>query len=109
MLTMEIATDSMCIQGNLASIAESMGATHKLDLTSDVTHLIVGNVDTAKYKYVAKQRTDVRVLPTQWIEAMRALWMGGEDMDVEKEEIKHRLPAFYGLRICLTGIEDGGL
>ena len=85
-----------------------MGAIHKLDLTSDVSHLIVGNVDTAKYKYVAKQRTDVRVLPPQWIEVMRALWMGGEDMNTEKEEAQHRLPTFYELRICLTGIEDGG-
>ncbi|KAI9667562.1 MAG: hypothetical protein M1821_000378 [Bathelium mastoideum] len=93
-------------QGRLALIAESMGAIHKLDLTSDVTHLIVGNVDTAKYKYVAKQRTDVKVLPPQWIEAMRALWIKDEKMDVEEEEARHRLPTFHGLRICLTGVED---
>ena len=90
-------------------MAESMGAIHKLDLTSDVTHLIVGNVDTAKYKYVAKQRTDVKVLPPEWIDTIRTRWMGGEDFDIEKEEIKHRLSTFYELRICLTGVEDGEL
>ncbi|KAL9073518.1 MAG: hypothetical protein Q9157_004723 [Trypethelium eluteriae] len=83
-----------------------MGAIHKLDLTSDVTHLIVGNVDTAKYKFTAKQRADIKVLPPEWIEAMRMLWIGGEDIDIEKEELRHRLPTFSGLRICLTGVED---
>ena len=89
-------------------MAEAMGASHKLDLTSDVTHLIVGNIDTAKYKYVAKQRPDVKVLSPQWIEAMRILWLKDEDVNVEEEEIKFRLPTFHGMRICLTGIEDCG-
>ncbi|KAF2238856.1 hypothetical protein EV356DRAFT_528752 [Viridothelium virens] len=93
-------------RGKLVNIAQAMGAIHKLDLTSDVTHLIVGNVDTAKYKFTAKQRADIKVLPPEWIEAMRMLWIGGEDIDIEKEELRHRLPTFSGLRICLTGVED---
>ena len=41
-------------QIRLADTAQQMGATHKLDLTGEVTHLIVGDIDTPKYKYVAK-------------------------------------------------------
>jgi DNA replication regulator DPB11 len=83
-----------------------MGAIHKLDLTSDVTHLIVGNVDTAKYKYVAKQRPDVKVLGVRWVEVMGDLWKNAQHINVEEEEQKHRLPAFFDLRICLTGFDS---
>ena len=43
-------------QSDLASIAEQMGAVHKFDLTSDVTHLNVRAYDNPKYKFVAKSR-----------------------------------------------------
>ena len=83
-----------------------MGAAHKLDLTSDVTHLIVGDTDTPKYKYVARERPDVKVLMPEWIEAVRDVWMQGGETDVEALEAEYRLPTFAGLRICLTGFED---
>jgi DNA replication regulator DPB11 len=83
-----------------------MGATIKLDLTSDVTHLIVGNTSSAKYRYVAKSREDVRVLLPAWLDAMRTEWMKGGDVDVAALEQQYRLPAFYGLRICLTGFDN---
>lgn len=83
-----------------------MGATSKLDLTSDVTHLIVGDIDTPKYKYVAKERPDVKVLKGEWVEAVRTSWLEGGDTDVEALEREHCLPTFAGLRICLTGFED---
>ncbi|KAF2649269.1 hypothetical protein K491DRAFT_698238 [Lophiostoma macrostomum CBS 122681] len=90
----------------LASIGAQMGATIKLDLTSDVTHLIVGNISSAKYRYVAKAREDVRVLTPEWLEALRALWMEGDDVDVAALEREYRLPTFYGLNICLTGFDN---
>lgn len=83
-----------------------MGAVHKYDLTSDVTHLIVGDTDTPKYKFVAKERPDVKVLLPTWIEAVRASWLEGGTTDVAATEERFRLPIFSGLRICLTGFED---
>lgn len=84
-----------------------MGATIKLDLTSDVTHLVAGNTDSAKYRYVAKLREDVKVLSPSWLEALRDVWMeGDDDMDVAGLEKQYRLPTFYGLRICLTGFDN---
>ncbi|KAF2009075.1 hypothetical protein BU24DRAFT_468471 [Aaosphaeria arxii CBS 175.79] len=90
----------------LAAIGAQMGATIKLDLTSDVTHLIVGSTNSAKYRYVAKSREDVKVLAPEWLEALRTIWMEGEDVDVEGMEKQYKLPAFYGLKICLTGFDD---
>ncbi|KAJ9637879.1 protein kinase activating protein dpb11 [Coniosporium tulheliwenetii] len=83
-----------------------MGAIHKYDLTSDVTHLIVGNIDTPKYKYVAKNRPDVKVVTPAWVGAVRDSWMEGGDTDVEALENEYRVPTFSGLRICVTGFED---
>jgi hypothetical protein len=83
-----------------------MGATIKLDLTSDVTHLIVGNINSAKYRYVAKAREDVRVLTPEWLEALRTVWMEGDDVDVAALEKEYRLPTFFGLKICLTGFDN---
>ncbi|KAL9120359.1 MAG: hypothetical protein Q9187_003085 [Circinaria calcarea] len=83
-----------------------MGAVNKLDLTSDVTHLIVGFTDTPKYKYVAKERPDVKCLLPEWIEAVRESWMRGGETEVEALEVEYRLPTFAGLRVCVTGFED---
>ncbi|KAH7139065.1 hypothetical protein B0J11DRAFT_34395 [Dendryphion nanum] len=84
-----------------------MGASIKLDLTSDVTHLIAGNVESAKYRYVAKSRQDVRVLAPEWLEALRKEWMSGDDnVDVRSLEEQYRLPIFHGLKICLTGFDN---
>ncbi|KAL5363375.1 BRCT domain-containing protein [Aspergillus floccosus] len=90
----------------LATIASQMGATHKFDLTSDVTHLIVGETNTPKYKFVARERSDVIVLKPEWIEAVRQSWMQGDDTDIRALEELHRLPTFAGLSICITGFED---
>lgn len=90
----------------LADIATQMGAIHKFDLTSDVTHLIVGDTDTPKYKFVARERTDVKCLLPTWIEAVRDSWIAGGETDVELLEAEHILPAFHGLKICVTGFED---
>ncbi|PVH95253.1 hypothetical protein DM02DRAFT_691108 [Periconia macrospinosa] len=90
----------------LGVIGAQMGAVIKLDLTSDVTHLVVGNINSAKYRYVAKSRDDVKVLDPQWLAALRNVWMEGGDVDVAALEEQYRLPTFYGLKICLTGFDD---
>ncbi|KAB8360582.1 hypothetical protein FH972_024322 [Carpinus fangiana] len=83
-----------------------MGAVHKLDLTSDVTHLIVGKVDTPKYQYVAKERPDVKVVLPDWVAAVRDKWTEGGDVDIAALEEQYRLPTFHDLHICVTGFED---
>lgn len=90
----------------LANVASDMGAIHRLDLTTDVTHLIVGNIDTPKYKHVAKERPDIHVLKPQWIDAIRQAWTEGGDVDVDRLVEQHRLPTFSDLQICVTGFED---
>lgn len=93
-------------QTELSCMGAQMGAQIKLDLTSDVTHLIVGNTNSAKYRYVAKAREDVKVLLPEWVHAVQEVWMAGEDVKVPELEERWRLPTFYGLKICLTGFDD---
>ncbi|KAM5467360.1 protein kinase activating protein dpb11 [Microsporum audouinii] len=93
-------------RSQLADVACQMGAIHKFDLTSDVTHLIVGDINTPKYKYVAKERTDVKVLRAEWVEAVRSSWILGGDTDIHALEVEYRLPTFFGLSICITGFEN---
>ena len=93
-------------QGQLAATATEMGALHKYDLTSDVTHLIIGETNTPKYKYVARERSDVKILRVDWVEAVRAAWMLGGDVDLPSLEQEYKFPTFAGLSICLTGFED---
>jgi DNA replication regulator DPB11 len=83
-----------------------MGADHKYDLTSDVTHLVVGGLDTSKYKYVAKERPDVKVVLPAFVEAVKESWMKGGGTDVEALELEFRLPTLHNLNICVTGFEN---
>jgi len=84
-----------------------MGATHRTDLTSDVTHLIVGDLDTPKYKYVAKNRLDVKVVNASWVDAMHEKWIAGEDIKVWEYEKTHRFLPLHGLMVSVTNIADG--
>ncbi|TVY83647.1 S-M checkpoint control protein rad4 [Lachnellula suecica] len=90
----------------LVEYATQMGASHLLDLTSDVTHLIVGSHNTPKYKYVAKERPDVKPMALSWIEAVRDLWIQDKEIDVEALEKEHRLPTFASLKFSMTGCDD---
>lgn len=97
---------STYVQSELAMIAGEMGATHKLDLTSDVTHLIIGEVNTAKYRFVARERPDVTVVRPEWIQSARESWTQGEDTDIRALENEYKFPVFGDLSICVTGFED---
>ncbi|CAD0025743.1 unnamed protein product [Aureobasidium pullulans] len=94
------------LRDKLNDLAKSMGAVHRLDLTADVTHLIVGNIDTPKCKHTAKERPDIHVLKPEWINAIRKAYMEDQDIDVDALAQEYRLPVFYNLHICVTGFED---
>ena len=93
-------------QDEIHKTATQMGALCFFDLTVQVTHLIIGNVSTAKYSYVAKERPDVKVLLPGFVEAARTAWMAGDEIDILALEEDHRAPAFFGLQICLTGFSN---
>jgi DNA replication regulator DPB11 len=84
-----------------------MGAVHKFDLTSDVTHLLVGDVNTLKYKYVAKERPDVKVVRPEWVGAVRDSWLDGGETNVLELEEKYKVLPFHSYKICVTGFDDG--
>ncbi|EPS39230.1 hypothetical protein H072_7019 [Dactylellina haptotyla CBS 200.50] len=94
------------IRAEITKKATDLGATWKQDLTSDATHLIVGDVTTTKYRYVAKQRPDVKPMKTSFIERAHEAWVSGEDIPVYQLEVDHAFPPFTGLRLCLTNIND---
>lgn len=83
-----------------------MGATTRADLTGDATHLIVGDLNTPKYQYVAKERPDVQPMTMEWIEAVRELWINDQPIDFEALEKRHKLPTLAWLRFSMTGCED---
>ncbi|KAK4946705.1 protein kinase activating protein dpb11 [Elasticomyces elasticus] len=89
-----------------ADLAVQMGAEHKLDLTSDTTHLIVGSTDTAKYQYVAREREDIKVLRPEWIEAVRERWINDLALNLDALAQEYRVPTLAGLKICITGFDD---
>ncbi|KAK0264300.1 protein kinase activating protein dpb11 [Friedmanniomyces endolithicus] len=93
-------------QGVDNHVASRMGATFRLDLTTDVTHLIVGSITTPKYRYVAKSRPDIKVVSIDWLEAVRQAYMKGDDVDVVELEEEHKLGVFHGLQICVTGFDN---
>lgn len=97
------------LRSQLAATATEMGAQHQFDLTSDVTHMIVGETNTAKYKYVARERGDVKVLRAEWVQAVREAWVsGGDDVDLETLEAEYKFPTLEGLKVCLTGFDEMG-
>jgi DNA replication regulator DPB11 len=93
-----------------------MGGVLTLNLTSDVTHLLVEVSHppttahlTAKYNFVAANLQDVRVLEPAWLEAVHQLWMAGKKINLLALEKKYKLPIFAGLSVCLTGFKEGKL
>ncbi|KAK5085621.1 protein kinase activating protein dpb11 [Lithohypha guttulata] len=93
-------------RSHLAEWAEELGADHSLDLTSDVTHLLVGATDSDKYRYVARDREDVKVLLPEFLAAVRALWMEDQPIDLNALEAEYKVPTLFGLKISFTGFGD---
>ncbi|KAM3423198.1 hypothetical protein BST61_g648 [Cercospora zeina] len=94
------------VRTRVADMAMQMGATHKLDLTSEVTHLLVGSIATPKYRYVARERPDIKVLGPEFVVRVRDAWIEGGEVDVRKFEDESRMKTFAGLEMCLTGFND---
>ncbi len=113
---------TLCIQTEIDQKVVELGGVHKYDLTPDVTHLIVGDYDTPKYRHVARERPDIKPMDAGWIQAMLETWKNAEDVDFAKLEAEYRLkpldkcgaaPALPGqepehdsLLVCLTGFGE---
>ncbi|ETS83413.1 hypothetical protein PFICI_05289 [Pestalotiopsis fici W106-1] len=106
-----------------ANRVKELGGVHKYDLTPDVTHLIVGDYDTAKYRHVARERPDIKAMAASWISAVRSYWVKDQEFDYNALEAEHQLKPFESsgglamsnvpeeqerqkLLICLTGFEE---
>lgn len=119
---MEADKSPVRVQSEIASKAAELGGVHKYDLTPDVTHLIVGEYDTPKYRHVAKERPDIKSMAVGWVDAVRNLWVKDEQIDFGALERTWCLGAFETggghidgdggigpkerLLCCLTGFED---
>ncbi|KAK1981945.1 BRCA1 C terminus domain-containing protein [Colletotrichum cereale] len=107
----------------IAKKTEELGGIHKYDLTPDVTHLVVGDYDTPKYRHVAKERNDIKAMDARWIDVVGELWMKDADIDfaaLEREwqlkpletcgdviDLENPTEAKRGtLLICMTGFDD---
>ncbi|KAK8007705.1 MSF1 domain containing protein [Apiospora arundinis] len=107
----------------IATRTADLGGVHKYDLTPDVTHLIVGDYDTPKYRHVARERPDIKPMAVGWINAVRSLWVEDQDMDFAALEAEWQLKPFEArganpdsphpeerepgrLLVCLTGFEE---
>ncbi|KAM0200850.1 hypothetical protein ACHAPA_004848 [Fusarium lateritium] len=106
-----------------AKVAE-LGGIHKYDLTPDVTHLIVGDYDTPKYRHVARERPDIKAMDAAWIEDLNEIWKNDDEIDYRQLENKYQLKPLEkrgidptvqpqqgeatrdSLLICLTGFGD---
>lgn len=103
-------------RAEIALKAAELGGTHKYDLTPDVTHLIVGEYDTPKYRHVAKERPDIKPMAAGWIDAICSLFTMAEPINFKALETEWRLKTFETdggngrgrgkLLICLTGFDD---
>ncbi|KAI1114595.1 hypothetical protein F5Y14DRAFT_413895 [Nemania sp. NC0429] len=113
-------------RSEIAQRTADMGGVHKYDLTPDVTHLIVGDYSTPKYRHVAKERPDIKPMAAGWVDAVRTLWMEDHDFDFAALESTWKLQPFEAgggnpsslnpaergrqrLRCCLTGFEDNDI
>ncbi|KAJ3479582.1 hypothetical protein NLG97_g8285 [Lecanicillium saksenae] len=100
-----------------------LGGTHKYDLTPDVTHLVVGDYDTPKYRHVARERPDIKAMDAAWIDEISELWKFDEEINLRELEEKYKLrpldkcgreppsdsnptPEQDSLLVCLTGFGD---
>ncbi|KAK7403104.1 protein kinase activating protein dpb11 [Neonectria punicea] len=105
---------------SIAGKVVELGGIHKYDLTPDVTHLVVGDYDTPKYRHVARERPDIKAMDITWIEAMSELWKNDDDMNYAALESQYQLKPLEkrgfdiskepitreSLLICLTGFGD---
>ncbi|PSR76474.1 BRCT domain-containing protein [Coniella lustricola] len=79
---------------DLAKKLAELGGRHEYDLTPQTTHLVVGEYDTTKYRHVAKQRPDIRIMALGWVDAVRDLWVKDDPINFRALEITWTLKPF---------------
>ena len=84
-----------------------LGGTHKNDLTHEVTHLIVGDYNTPKYRHVAYERPDIKAMCIGWIDAVRDLWTQDAPIDMPALEAEWQMKTFEKHGGFPTGGPDG--
>ncbi|CAK7266337.1 protein kinase activating protein dpb11 [Sporothrix epigloea] len=70
------------LRDDLAKKVSELGGVHKPDLTHEVTHLIVGDYDTPKYRHVARDRPDIKPMCFGWVDAVLDLWTRDAPLDL---------------------------
>lgn len=93
-----------CLQSRLMRHALELGARTESNLTEDVTHLVAERPGSEKYRAAVGLR--MHVVRPAWLEDLRRRWMAGEEVDADELLAQHRLDAFEGLTIALSGISD---
>ncbi|KAG9311103.1 hypothetical protein JVU11DRAFT_9012 [Chiua virens] len=88
----------------LFKMAFELGAMSTNDLTDRVTHLIADSHTGAKYTCALELK--IPIMTPDWITEAHAVWLRGDDVDVEQDVTKYRLPIFSGVILCLSGIDD---
>lgn len=68
-----------------------------------MTHLLVGDYNTPKYRHVARSRPDVRAMDARWIAAVADLWRRDAPIDFAALEARW---ALRPLETC-GGVGDG--
>ncbi|KAG8212867.1 hypothetical protein J3R82DRAFT_11191 [Butyriboletus roseoflavus] len=100
---------SICATGTidkptLFKMAFELGAISTSDFTDRVTHLIANSHGGAKYLCALERK--IPIMSPDWITEAHAIWLRGDDVDVEQGIAKHRLPIFSGVVLSLSGIDD---
>ncbi|CAK7199584.1 protein kinase activating protein dpb11 [Sporothrix eucalyptigena] len=97
------------LRTDLANKVTELGGVHKNDLTHEVTHLIVGDYNTPKYRHVARDRPDIKPMCVGWVDAVRDPWTRDAPIDFPALEAEWRLRTFE-VHGGLPGVptEEGG-
>jgi DNA replication regulator DPB11 len=94
------------LRQEIASKITKLGGIHYSDLMSDVEYLIVGDRQTAKYRFCIKNRSDIKFIESELILSVYDHWLNGEDDHSHHLNIdEYSLPIFKDLNICFSRIE----
>lgn len=97
---------TLIVRHDIATKITKLGGIHYSDLMSDVKYLIVGDRNTAKYKFCIKNRLDIEFINSDSVFDVYDYWLNGEDSTSERLLLKnYKLPIFHGLNICFSRIE----
>ncbi|EGN99365.1 hypothetical protein SERLA73DRAFT_90716 [Serpula lacrymans var. lacrymans S7.3] len=84
--------------------AFELGATSNSDFTDKVTHLIASDHGGAKYMCAIERK--IPIMRPEWIHDAYEVWLRGDDVELQDNLEKYRLPVFSGVILSLSGIDD---